>query len=52
MRAIHGLSILNYDFICILDRNMRVFPHSVIAVPTLGSQGPIPGGLNTSWPYG
>ena len=46
MRAIYGLSILNYDFICILDRNMRVFPHGVTAVPALGSQAPIPGVLN------
>ena len=38
MRAIHGLSILNYDFICILDRNMRVFPHDVMAAQGLRGQ--------------
>jgi hypothetical protein len=43
MRAILYLSILNNDFICILDRYMRVFVHEVIAVRGLGGQVPILG---------
>ena len=38
MRAIYHLSILNNDCICILDRNMRVFLHEVMAVQGLGGQ--------------
>jgi hypothetical protein len=38
MRAIYGLSILNNDLICILDRNMRVFLHDVMAVQGLGGE--------------
>ena len=38
MRAIYYLSILNNDFICILDRNMKVFLHDVMAVQGLGGQ--------------
>ena len=38
MRAIYYLSILTNDFICILDRNMRVFPHDVMAAQGLRGQ--------------